>query len=151
MKGSLILFFSFCFIFPVLGLVSNPIPGDLIFLFQHSIRRTVYDNETGQPMPGTKTALIELGMVTYTELEGNFEFNGIPLNRFTLFVECDEYLAQELSVGDQILYLILVTNRATRIENYTAYFVDTGCNDKSNEPNPDQIEETPEMISLHQF
>nr|WP_321414769.1 TonB-dependent receptor plug domain-containing protein [uncultured Allomuricauda sp.] len=77
---------------------------------QQIVQGTVYDNDSGLPLNEAKISIEELGLETYTDQEGHFEFQNIALDRFTIFVERDEYLGQEIHVvnlQDPLIVLML--------------------------------------------
>ncbi|MCK0131916.1 TonB-dependent receptor [Flavobacteriaceae bacterium F08102] len=82
------------------------------FSFQNSFRGKVINKDTKIALPMVKVTISELGLETYTDIEGNFVFDKIALDKLTLIVELEEYTTQVVNItsSDPPPTILLVKN-----------------------------------------
>ncbi len=57
----------------------------------------VIDSETGESLTGVKINVPELGIDTYTDFDGNFEFSGSPNQDYTISVSYISYKEKNIT------------------------------------------------------
>lgn len=80
------------------------------YFLQQKFQGTVMDNENKQALNKVRVTISELGLETYTNDKGVFEFDAIELSKFTLIIELDEYTTQMIRVNrsepDPVILLV---------------------------------------------
>src|SRR5690606_17349941 len=74
------------------------LPGPFGALAQSSLNGTVTDKQTGEPLPGASVTLIDLTLITSTDIDGNFSFEGLKSGEYKLAVSYVGYNSVQQNV-----------------------------------------------------
>lgn len=81
-------------------------------MYQYKLQ--IIDQISRQVIMGAKVTIKEIGLETYTDQRGHFAFAPIPLRKFTMTIEHDNYITKELDILDynskKVLRYSLVPN-----------------------------------------
>ena len=83
-----------------------------------TVKGIIYEEETGEPMPGATVSIVGSSKGVMTDLDGSFELTGVkPTDK--LKFECLGKQEQILTIGSQTSFEVRLKNSANELDEVT--------------------------------